>query len=170
MESSHYRTWVNSPRGNGSITLRRRENPIRALLRKEFQAQQVNIILAGGLLFVHLGELVALRRWGREYLATHASLGHDFGDGPLALFLAMPLLIGSIAVAEERKLGMFQGTLCLPVSRRIQFTTIDCGSGRALGIAFGGVLPLLVETLSPHTGIAGSTSSLTFLDDIVPME
>ena len=34
------------------------------------------------------------------------------------LWLAMPLLIGSVSIAEERKLGMFQSSMCLPASRR----------------------------------------------------
>jgi hypothetical protein len=37
------------------------------------------------------------------------------------LWLGLPFLVGSAAVAEERKLGTLEGQLCLPTTRRTQF-------------------------------------------------
>jgi hypothetical protein len=85
------------------------------------------------------------------------------------LWLVMPLLVGSVAVAEERKLGTFQSNLCLPASRRVQFLT-KLVIATALGIVFGGVLPLLVERLAPHNSITGNATGLAFLGDTRPIE
>lgn len=155
--------WGGSAAGKTSISGRRQRKPLRALVRKELQAQQVNVLLAGGLLFVHL-VVIALRRWGAEYMATHVSVAMTLEMVPL-LWLAMPLLIGSVAVAEERKLGMFQATLCLPSSRRVQFL-VKLFVALFLGFVLGGVLPLLVEALAPPTRTGGSFNTLAFLGDL----
>src|SRR5579883_2245727 len=148
-----------SPAGE-ELSYRRKHKPVVALLRKEFQAQQVNILLAGGLLFVHLG-VILLRRLASGYLGTHQSIAMGLEMVPL-LWLIMPLLVGSVAVAEERKLATFQSNLCLPPRRRLQFLA-KLVVAMALGILFGGALPLLVERLASHNSITGNTSSLVFL-------
>jgi hypothetical protein len=159
--------WGGLAARRGSLMLPRKRKPIRALLRKEFQAQHVNVLLAGGLLVVHLG-VIALRRWSAEYLATHQSTAMALEMVPL-LWLVMPLLIGSVAVAEERKLGTFQSNLCLPANRRLQFLS-KLAVATALGIALGGVVPLVVEKLAPHNGITGNATGLAFLGDSRPIE
>jgi hypothetical protein len=58
---------LSARRGSSSS---RRARPIRALLRNELQAQEVNALLAAGLLLVHLG-VIAVRRWSTEYMSTH---------------------------------------------------------------------------------------------------
>jgi len=160
-------SWGEFSAGRASVMGRRRPKPIRALVRKEFQAQQVNVLLAGGLLLVHLG-VIAVRRFSADYLATHQSIAMTLDMVPW-LWLAMPLLIGSVAVAEERKLGMFQSTLCLPVSRRVQFLT-KLVVATALAFVLGGVVPLLVDKLGPHNSITGSAGGLAFLRGIRPVE
>jgi hypothetical protein len=160
-------TWGKQVAERGSLVLPRKLKPIRALLRKEFQAQHVNLLLAGGFLLVHLA-VVAFRRWSAEYLATHQSTAMALEMVPL-LWLVMPLLIGSVAVAEERKLGTFQSNLCLPASRRIQFLT-KLAIAVLLGIILGGILPLLVERLAPHNNVTGNTTGLAFLGDTRPIE
>ena len=155
--------WGELAAGKTSISVRRKWKPIRTLVRKEFQAQQVNVLLACGLLLVHLG-VIALWRWSTEYMATHASVAMTLEMVPL-LWLAMPLLIGSVAVAEERKLGMFQTTLCLPSSRRVQFL-IKLFVALLLGLVLGGVLPLLVETLAPLARLGGGFNGMDFLGGI----
>ena len=160
-------SWGEFSGEQASLAVRRRANPIRALLRKEFQAQQVNVLLAGGLLLVHLG-VIAFRRFSAEYLATHQSITMTLEMVPW-LWLAMPLLIGSVSVAEERKLGTFQSTLCLPAGRWLQFLT-KLVVATALGFILGGVVPLLVEGLGPHNSITGSQTGLAFLGGIRPVE
>ncbi|MCX6916818.1 MAG: hypothetical protein NT167_27865 [Verrucomicrobia bacterium] len=51
----------------------RKRRAVRALLSKELQSQYVNLLLAGGLLLIHLFVL-ALRRLGAEYLQTHSGM------------------------------------------------------------------------------------------------
>ena len=68
------------------------------------------------------------------------------------LWLLMPLLIGCSAVAEERKLGILESQLCLPVSRRAQMF-IKFFVALILGFVFGGLMPFLIERI-------GSTDSL----------
>ena len=139
----------------------RRLKPIRALLRKEFQAQQVNLLLAAGLLLLHLG-VIALRHFNAEYLSTHRSVAMTLEMVPM-LWLVMPLLIGSVSIAEERKLGMFQNSLCLPASRRAQFFT-KLLVVMVLGIFFGALLPMLVEGLVIPKSVSQGQSGLFFLD------
>lgn len=159
--------WSELLAGGGSLELVRKRKPLRALVRKEFQAQQVNVLLAGGLLLLHLG-VIAVRRWGREYLSTHQSTAMILEMVPL-LWLAMPLLIGGVAVAEERKLGMFQSALCLAVSRRAQFFVKLMLAG-SLALLLGGVLPLLLERLAPQPLSTDTQTGLAFLGGIRPMD
>ena len=63
----------------------------------------------------------------------------------------MPVILGCLAVAEERKLGVTEAQFCLPVSRRLQF------AGKFIpvmifGVLLGGVMPLLLESLAGHFG------------------
>ena len=73
-----------------------------ALVRKELQLQQVNILIAGVVLALHLTSVV-LRM-------VHPNFYNPNVKGLLelisALWLAMPLLIGSAAVAEEHRVGV----------------------------------------------------------------
>ena len=62
------------------------------------------------------------------------------------LWLVMAAVIGSMAVAEERRLGVMEGQLCLPVSRRVQFA-IKGFLTLFLGIFLGGIMPMLLEDM-----------------------
>ncbi len=115
--------------------------PRAALFAKEFQLHQSQLIIAGVVGLLHLG-VIATRRFGS-----------GFEDSPTLQFLlanfwlvwfAMPLLIGSAAVAEERKLGTLEGQLCLPVRRRTQFA-IKLVVALVFSIVLGAVMPLLLE-------------------------
>jgi ABC-type transport system involved in multi-copper enzyme maturation permease subunit len=133
----------------------RKRQAVRMLLSKELKSQYVNLLLAGGLLLIHLVVLAA--RWlGADYLATHRSLGMTLEAFP-ALWLAMPLLVGSVAVAEERKLGTFETLSCLPTSRWVQFS-IKLGLALLLGIFLGAVVPLTLERLGTAAGLHTYTS------------
>jgi len=68
------------------------------------------------------------------------------------LWLLVPWLIGSVTVAEERKLGTMESQLCLPVTRRVQFTIKLC-IALLLGIVLGGLMPCLIEGLGTLAGV-----------------
>jgi hypothetical protein len=54
-------------------------------------------------------------------------------------------------VADERKYGILEGQLCLPITRRLQFG-VKCGVVLVLGVFLGGLLPWLLEALGVLTG------------------
>ena len=95
---------------------------------------------AAGLLALHIG-IIVLRKY-------HPYAKDSAGEVLTAIFwmlwLVMAPVIGSMAVAEERRLGVMEGQLCLPVSRRVQFA-IKGFLTLFLGILLGGVMPMLLE-------------------------
>ena len=117
------------------------KRPRMALLAKEVQLHQSQLLLAGLLAMLHLG-VMALRRFGGD---LHKYLLLEFMvDQFWMLWLVMPLLVGSAAVAEERKLGTLEGLLGLPLKRRTLFA-IKFGAVLLLSILLGAVMPLLLE-------------------------
>jgi ABC-type transport system involved in multi-copper enzyme maturation permease subunit len=122
------------------LTAWRVTHPRTALWHKEFQLQQSQYILAFVLVILHLG-----------VLATR-SLGHFKPNSSTrfilesfwVLWLAMPLVVGCTAVAEERKLGTLAGQLCLPVRRRTQFM-VKLEVVLLLSVFFGLVMPVVLE-------------------------
>ncbi len=133
----------------------RKRRVIRALLGKELQSQYVNVLLAGGLLLIHLLVLV-VRRVNLEYLAQHRGVGMTL-ESFAVLWLAMPLLVGSVSIAEERKLGTFETVACLPISRGLQFG-IKLLVALTLGILFGAIVPLALEWLGVLAGLPANAS------------
>ena len=85
--------------------------PIFALLKKEVQLQQVSLFGAAGILGLHLGVIIL-----RTY---HHFIKDSVGEVLTSIFwmvwLVLAPVIGSMAVAEERRLGVMEGQLCLPV-------------------------------------------------------
>lgn len=137
---------------------RRTWRPRPALWRKEIQLHQSQFVMAFALLVLHLGVL-ATRHLGnfRKNSSTEFVLETFW-----VLWLAMPLLVGCAAVAEERKIGTLDSQLCLPVKQRSQFT-IKFLVVLALSLLFGGVMPLLLEgakilPLAPHFDSGGQPS------------
>jgi hypothetical protein len=129
-------------RSNNSVSTRNRK-PIFALLKKELQLQQASLMGAAGLLALHIGVIVL-----RKY---HHFAKDSAGEVLTAIFwmlwLVVAPVIGSMAVAEERRLGVMEGQLCLPVSRRVQFV-IKGFLTLFLGIFLGGVMPMLLESIA----------------------
>jgi ABC-type transport system involved in multi-copper enzyme maturation permease subunit len=123
--------------GSGGL---RNWRPRAALLIKELQLHQSQFVIAGILALLHLG-VIATRK-----------LGHFQINSPLEfvlenfwlLWLVMPMLVGCAAVAEERKIGMLEGQLCLPVRRSTQFA-VKASSVLLLSLLFGLLIPLLLE-------------------------
>jgi ABC-type transport system involved in multi-copper enzyme maturation permease subunit len=131
-----------------SVSVRRRK-PISALLKKEFQLHSITLFFAGTLLVLHLA-VFFLRIF-------YVNGGHknSFADGVSMFFwtlwLVLPLTLGCMTVAEERKLGVMDGQFCLPASRRLQFV-IKFIPTMFFGVLLGGVMPVLLEGLAAHFG------------------
>lgn len=140
-----------------SIRIRK---PVAALFKKELQLQQTALIGAVGLLVLHAG-IIVLR-------ANHKFAKDSAGEISTSIFwilwLVLPALIGSTAVAEERKLGVMEGQLCLPASRRRQFV-IKTVATLLLGIFIGGVMPMLLEAIG---AVLGSQNPV-FMSDKQPI-
>jgi hypothetical protein len=130
-----------------SVSVRRRK-PIFALMKKEFQLHSISLFGAGALLVMHL-VVFFLRIF---YANAHKN---SFADGVSMFFwtlwLILPLTIGCMTVAEERKLGVMEGQFCLPASRRLQFV-IKFIPAMIFGVLLGGVMPVLLEGLAAHFG------------------
>jgi ABC-type transport system involved in multi-copper enzyme maturation permease subunit len=133
-------------RSKSAVSTRNRK-PIFALFKKEFQLQQVSLMGAAGLLVLHISVIVL-----RKY---HPFAKDSASEVLTAIFwmlwLVLPVVIGAMAVAEERRLGVMEGQLCLPVSRRIQFA-IKGFFTLSLAIFLGGVMPMLLENIAVGFG------------------
>ena len=133
-------------RAQSAISPRNRK-PIFALIKKELQLHQASLMGAAGLLVLHIGVIV---------LRKYHHFAKDSGGEILTaifwmLWLVMAPVIGSMAVAEERRLGVMEGQLCLPVSRRVQFV-LKGFLTLLLGTFLGGVMPVLLEQLAIELG------------------
>ena len=129
-----------------------------ALAWKELQLQQVNILIAVVVLALHLAS-VLIRGLHPGFTSRDISglLGLIWG-----LWLAMPLLIGSAAVAEERRVGVVESQFCLPVSRRSQFF-IKFFTGLILSLVLGGLMPFIIERASDFNGWIFAVAGAIFL-------
>jgi ABC-type transport system involved in multi-copper enzyme maturation permease subunit len=111
-----------------------------ALVWKEIQLHQANILIAGLVLILHLSAVFTLKvhpHFQGPYIA-------DTLEAIWILWLLMPLLIGCAAVAEERKLGVIESQLCLPVGRNLQLL-IKFSTALVLSVFFGMIMPLAIE-------------------------
>ena len=130
------------------ISLRRRQ-PVRALLKKEFQLHSISLFCAGTLLVLHIMVLLMRALHGRF---ENGSLLEPISEFFWAFWLIMPVVLGCMAIAEERKLGVIEGQFCLPVSRRRQFL-LKFLPVLVLGILLGGVMPMFLENAAASLGI-----------------
>ena len=133
-------------RSENAVSTRNRK-PIFALVKKELQLHQVSLMGAAGLLVLHIGVIV-LRKY--HHFAKD-SAGEVLTSIFWMLWLVIPPVIGSMAVAEERRLGVMEGQLCLPVSRRLQFA-IKGVFTLCLAIFLSGVMPMLLEDMAAGLG------------------
>lgn len=138
--------WKLFARSENAVSTRHRK-PVFALLKKEFQLQQISLFGATGILVLHLG-VIFLRKY--HHFAKD-SAGEALTAIVWILWLVLAPVIGSMAVAEERRLGVMEGQLCLPVSRRLQFVTKGMVA-LGLGVFLGGVMPVLLEFLATSLG------------------
>ncbi|HEV2695505.1 MAG TPA: ABC transporter permease [Verrucomicrobiae bacterium] len=114
--------------------------PWAALIKKEFQLQQISLMGAGLLLALHAGVVI----WRSYHTYKRNSAGEILTSICWMLWLVLPVVIGAMSIAEERRLGMMEGQLCQPAARRKQFF-IKGGVTLLLGIFLGGIMPCLVE-------------------------
>lgn len=119
-----------------------------SLMIKEVKLHQVAYLMASFLMVLHGGSII-LRRVAPPQ--NNSILGVLL-DGIFVLWIIVPVLIGSISVAEERRFNTLESSLCLPVGRKTQFF-IKIGVALALGIILGGVLPILLEYAGVCCGI-----------------
>jgi hypothetical protein len=96
----------------------RRRRPWIAMIRKELQLHQLLLVAMAGLFVMHLGTL-AFRHLGDNTPTGRA--GQLVSLLCCMLWFVVPLLAGATSVAEERKIGMMEGHLCLPISTRVQY-------------------------------------------------
>jgi ABC-type transport system involved in multi-copper enzyme maturation permease subunit len=109
----------------------RARRPWVTLIRKELKLHEFTLAGMAALFVVHLG-VVGLRKLGANTF-THTTLSTLEMFGVVWIFV--PLVAGSQSVAEERQLGILDGLLCLPFSRRVQF-----GVKLIFAVIIGGVL------------------------------
>jgi ABC-type transport system involved in multi-copper enzyme maturation permease subunit len=147
--------WRSTPRVRAGAAAIRKYRPRMAVIKREFQLQQSQFIIAAFMAVLHLAA-IALRNFaglrGHEILQA---VVHVFW----ILWLLTPVLIGCAAIAEERKLGTLEGQLCTPVSNRFQFLT-KLGVVVLLSVIFGALMPTVLESLD-GTRILGDAHVLT---------
>ena len=112
---------------------RRAIRPRRALWRKELGLHQSHFVIATVLALLHAG-VVAMRRFG-DFRESSGML--FILEVFWALWLVMPLLIGCAAVAEERRMGVMEPQLCLPIGWRTQ-CRIKLAAHRRVGLVATG--------------------------------
>ena len=128
---------------------------LQALMRKEFQLNQVPLLGMGVLFLLHLG-VVLLRYLHRNpepadrfWIDLNSALG-AFGS----VWIIAPLIIGCTSVAEERKLGTLAGQLCQPVTACRQFL-VKLGFTVGVGGLLSALLCLTTEGIGRSLGING---------------
>lgn len=135
----------------------RRLRPLRALILKEIQSHQISYLVAFGLLVLHLCTL-AIRKF--YTFPNNSELRFAVESVPFLWFL-LPWLIGSVAVAEERKLGTVETQFCVPARRRFQFT-VKLFIVLLFGIVLGALMPSLLEAGGSLLGISSGVSETPF--------
>jgi hypothetical protein len=137
--------------GAGSREGIRQRKPIAALILKEIQLQQGVLTGAVGLLGLHVIAigLRAIHKFSQD------SLIYALASSVWLIWFVLPVLLGSLSVTEERKLGLMETQFCLPSSRRIQFLVKACVT-LGLGIVLGGLMPALLESAALALGLGNS--------------
>lgn len=119
---------------------RGRRSGIRTLRRKERRLQQLSLITAGLLTLLTILAVITMKAWGIHEANPMVWPVLAFTWG------LIPVLVGAVAVAEERWSGMhaWQQTLPVAVSRQWRIKVIAC-----LRIAFllGVVVPTVVDII-----------------------
>jgi ABC-type transport system involved in multi-copper enzyme maturation permease subunit len=148
-------TWLRRKSSVAIATAVHQQRPLRALLRKELQSHHVSLFV-GITVFVLHSILVVVRLVNPDTSTNKPDhVTAVFFALWFILWMALPFLISSVAVAEERKLGTLESQLCLPMARRTQFW-IKLGVCLLLTVFFCGVIPWFVETVGILAGVRKS--------------
>ena len=124
-------------------------NPWWALFRKEVQLQQAALVISAVLFVLHLGSFL-FRGSSTGQTSTTAE---EIATGLPAVWVLLPLLIGSTAVAEERRLGTLETLLTQPISRRTQLLIKVLGAA-VLAVLCGAIIPVTLETIAGSMGLS----------------
>jgi hypothetical protein len=143
-----FSSWRYFESGSKTFISVRRQKPLSALLKKEFQLQSISLFCAGALLALHIGVFILRACYGNFH---KNELADAFSEFFWTFWLVMPLVIGCMAVAEERKLGVMESQFCLPVSRRFQFI-VKSVLVMVFSVLLGGFMPMLLEMTAAHLG------------------
>jgi hypothetical protein len=119
----------------------RKQSRWTALAQKELQLHEITMLLVPVLVVLHVAGL-ALNRFGPVSIRSEM-----FKTAiPLTWLAVVPLVIGCVAVAEERRLNTLEGLHCLPVSKRASFG-VKFVVTLALGIVLDGLIPCFLLNL-----------------------
>jgi hypothetical protein len=116
-------------------------HPVWLLIRKELHLQQMTFVI------------VLLFAIGWSGLSLAKDTVPAFADAPLVpvtviYLVLLSIVIGSLASAEERHLGVLQWQVLLPVAAWQQWV-VKAGTALALGLLFGVGVPILLHSVSP---------------------
>lgn len=148
----NFSTWRYFAAGDTNYVSRRGQKPLSALLKKEFQLHSLSLLCTGALLVLHISIFFLRAFEGQHIRQDPDSLVSTVSEFFWSLWLIMPLAIGCMAVAEERKLSLMDGQFCLPVSRRRQFA-FKFIPVLFSGVLLGGVMPLALEKAAAISGV-----------------
>ncbi|MDB6056451.1 MAG: C-terminal target protein, partial [Verrucomicrobiales bacterium] len=132
------------------------------LIKKELQLQQVSMFIAALLLAVHLGAFV-IRLFNQGH--TRSTVWLVINDIWIVWF-ALPLVIGSLSIAEERRLATHEAALTQPVSRWSQLL-IKFLTSITLAIFFGVVVPWTLEHVWQSIGPASELMASVHWRDLL---
>lgn len=110
------------------------------LFWKEIHLHQITLLFAAFLLPVNVVSLCILKIHPRFNNPNVTSALEAIG----ILWLLMPLVIGSTAIAEERRMGILESHLCAPISRRTQLF-VKFLVALALSLFLGGAIPSFMD-------------------------
>jgi hypothetical protein len=132
-----------------------------ALFWKELGLHRIALLGMGCLFLLHLA-VVWLRRGHEHSVANTLQVALDVFGG---IWFLVPLLVSSLSVAEERKLGTLAQQLTLPLSRRVQF-----GLKLLFALVIGGVLSTALLCAAEGLGVAIHAGPGLFVGSVSPAD
>lgn len=127
------------------VSVASRNSPLRALVLKEIQFQHVSLLLAPVVYVIFAAFIVVQPIWHPQKTGSMETIATVLLILGAVLWATIPFLLGSVAVAEERKLGTLESHLCLPVSRRVQFI-VKFAVTVLLAVLLCAVIPFVIES------------------------
>lgn len=128
------------------------------LFKKELQLQQMTLMFALSGFAAHSISLLLRKFVHVSTPGITATLIDKSWIFAWICWAVLPMFSGSIAVAEERKLGTLEGHLCLPVSRGLQFA-VKLATVMLISVVLGSGLLYSFEWIGEVLGIQGELLS-----------